>query len=244
MMKRVTMGVGVGVAVLLAMTSVSLATIEVKNFCFETPPISPNSFGAPPTNWTIGGNAGLFYPTQAQWNYEAPFGNQLVYINGGGSATQVTDDLLTAGTKYTLVVAVVHRPGFFSTYKVELKAGDTVIAVDNDTLDPPVGGYLDSTITYTAAADDPLAGQPLTIRLSGGTQANFDNVRLFIDDEVPGVCTLDMNCDGVINSPDLNILLADFGCTANCNADLSGDGAVTSVDLNMLLADFGQNCFE
>lgn len=233
----------VGVAALLAMASASMATIEVKNFCFEEPAMGPNGFGNLPVHWSLSGDGGLFHPKMVPWGYEAPFGNQVVYLNGG-SVTQVTGEPLTAGTKYTLVVAVVHRPGFFSSYKIELKAGDTVIAVDDSTLTPPVGGYLDSQITYTPAADDPLLGQPLAIRLSGASQANFDNVRLFINDEVPGVCTLDMNCDGSINSADLNILLADFGCTSNCSADLSGDGAVTSVDLNVLLASFGDGCFE
>lgn len=55
-----------------------------------------------------------------------------------------------------------------------------------------------------------------------------------------GACPADLNTNGIIDSADLNILLASFGCTG-C-FDLTGDGAMTSADLNILLADFGAIC--
>lgn len=49
----------------------------------------------------------------------------------------------------------------------------------------------------------------------------------------------DLNGDGFVDSLDLNILLAGFGCTAECAGDADGDGDVDSEDLNIILGAFG-----
>lgn len=56
----------------------------------------------------------------------------------------------------------------------------------------------------------------------------------------PTACAPDLDGDGVIDSADLNALLASFGCQ-RCQ-DIDGDGAMTSTDLNLLLQDFGAVC--
>jgi hypothetical protein len=38
------------------------------------------------------------------------------------------------------------------------------------------------------------------------------------------------------------MLLGEFGCTDGCTADVTGDGIVNSQDLNAVLAMFGQGC--
>ncbi len=57
-------------------------------------------------------------------------------------------------------------------------------------------------------------------------------------------CPADINGDGVVNFPDLNILLIYFGqpVTLGVRGDINGDGVVDFLDLNILLASFGQVC--
>ncbi len=42
--------------------------------------------------------------------------------------------------------------------------------------------------------------------------------------------------------PDLLLLLADFGCTANCSADLDGDGITATSDMLAFLSAFSDSC--
>jgi hypothetical protein len=59
----------------------------------------------------------------------------------------------------------------------------------------------------------------------------------------PVDCIPNLNGDDAVDSADLNILLADFGCESDCGvADTNGDGVVDSTDLNTLLASFGTSC--
>lgn len=58
-------------------------------------------------------------------------------------------------------------------------------------------------------------------------------------------CPADLDGDGSVGQGDLNLLLAEFGCTggaAPCAADLDCDGATSQSDLNVLLANFGVVC--
>jgi hypothetical protein len=60
------------------------------------------------------------------------------------------------------------------------------------------------------------------------------------DEEIP--CPGDFNNDGLRNSSDLLLLLAEFGCNSGCQTDLSGDGSVGTADLIDFLPIFGTNC--
>jgi hypothetical protein len=111
---------------------------------------------------------------------------------------------LRDGETYTLRVDVVRRPGFGGNpYFIELYAGPTLLARDNNTLLPAVGGFVTSVLRYSSPVGDPLAGQPLRIRVGGASQSNFDNVRLATRD-----CYA--NCDGSTVTPVLNV--SDFIC--------------------------------
>lgn len=94
-------------------------------------------------------------------------------------------------TQYTLTVDVGNfapedspTPTFdfagFPGYRVELLAGGSVIASDNNTLAPAEGEFLTSTVTFTTGAN-PGSGS-LGIRLLNlngpGIEVNFDDVRL------------------------------------------------------------------
>jgi hypothetical protein len=176
-------------------------------------------------------------PTQSSWGYSSPHGNQLLYLNSA-TVQQDAPQLAQAGQTYTLRVQVVHRPGFFNqNYLIQLLAGATVLGADAGTLTPPAGGSLTSTITATVAPGSPGIGQALRIRLGGGTQTNFDNVRLDIG--IPVTCY--PNCDDSTAAPVLNV--ADFTCFlqrfAAGQAYANCDGSTTSPVLNV--ADF--TCF-
>ena len=49
----------------------------------------------------------------------------------------------------------------------------------------------------------------------------------------------DINGDGVVNTADLLLLLADWGCIGDCAGDVDGDGDTDTNDLLLLLADWG-----
>lgn len=72
----------------------------------------------------------------------------------------------------------------FPGYRVELLAGNTVLAQDNNTLVPAEGTFLESEISFSTSTTDPSLGQPLGIRLinlnkaNSGIEVNFDDVRL------------------------------------------------------------------
>ncbi len=107
---------------------------------------------------------------------------------------QVLADTLQLSTEYTLTVEVGNfrpSPGGdpwnftgFPGYRVDLFAGSTLLASDNNTLAPAEGVFLTSTVTFTTGLAHPNAGQPLAIRLvnlngpGAGVEVNFDSVSL------------------------------------------------------------------
>ena len=154
--------------------------ILVQNHDFEDPVLAADAFttGTLP-GWTGGGgNWGTFHPTIATWGYEAPSGNQLLYANAT-TVEQVLAETAVEGKRYLLLVDVVNRPDYGSLdYQIELWAGTTLLASDEASLAPPVGGSLESRLVARVGAGSPAVGQPLIIRFGGGNQVNFDNVRL------------------------------------------------------------------
>jgi hypothetical protein len=162
--------------------SASAADVPIVNASFEQPAFNPNGFNADGVpGWTAVGSIsswGAFRPTVATWGYAASHLNQLLYINGG-TVEQTLPVALEVGITYNLLVDIIRRPGFGTdTYTVQLLAGTTVIASDASTLQPAPGQFATTSLTYTPLAGDPLIGQPLTIRLGGALQVNFDNLRL------------------------------------------------------------------
>ena len=95
---------------------------------------------------------------------------------------------LQADTTYSLTVEVgdsLTFPGF-PGYKVQLLAGGTVLAEDDDSLTITEGTFATATVPYTyTVADVALVGEPLEIRLlSKGllsdTEVEFDDVNLTV----------------------------------------------------------------
>ena len=133
------------------------------------------------TGWTITGgtDAGPFNPAANMYaGGLVPEGQNGAYSNGP-TLSQVLPATLKPSTDYTLQVDVGQRlDAGIAGYGVELLAGGTILAQASSPI-PATGAFVTATVTYHAAADDFLLGQPLEIRLlSGGLQANFDNVAL------------------------------------------------------------------
>lgn len=134
--------------------------------------------------WLTDGDGGTFYAYK-EGEYYSPPSERVAYSNGG-SISQPLSDLLAADHVYTLTVDAGNRyqnyiaGRTFPEYSIELLAGGVVLSPDTLTLPNPDYGYFETaTLTYFAASDDPLLGQPLKIRLiSNGIQASWDNVRL------------------------------------------------------------------
>ena len=55
-------------------------------------------------------------------------------------------------------------------------------------------------------------------------------------------CPGDLDNNGSLGVSDLNIILAQFGCTQNCSVDFNGDGSTTIADLLFWLSLFGTVC--
>lgn len=173
----------------------SAAVIPVVNHSFEDVTLSAGQFTTTaPTGWTrtldSTGTVGTFYPTVATWGYVTSDGLNLAYMNGG-AIEQAVGAILVADEAITLTVDVIYRPNFGSrNYRIDLLAGDTIIASDIGTIMPAPGESMESVLTYTPAANDPLLGQQITIRLGGASQVNFDNVRLDAPVPTPGSLAL------------------------------------------------------
>lgn len=79
-----------------------------------------------------------------------------------------------------------------------------------------------------------------------GTAENIDNNCngvLDPDEMATADCVGDFNGDLFIATPDLLVLLSDFGCSGICVADLDNDMQTGSSDLLIFLAVFGTNCY-
>lgn len=167
------------VSALGAASSARAEIIPVVNFGFEEPVLSDGSWTASNvTGWSVLAS-GAFNPTVSNFPGGAPEGQNTGFVNAGYLHQDLAAHVLQLGT-YTLRVDVGNRlDSNFPGYRVQLLAGSTVLAEDNNSLSPSEGAFLTSEVEFTATASDPMLGATLAVRLvSAGVQTNFDNVRL------------------------------------------------------------------
>lgn len=167
---------------------------------FETPALgSDDTFtnNGTITNWSKSGGPGAYgverlATTHFSGTYpRATNGVQVGYSNGGNQQfTQIlTGSLMAVNTTYTLSIDIGDRNDTnFTGYELQLFAGSTQLAIDNDTITVPDGGWATATISYTSTPTDPLAGQTLKIEFQSlsavqqgeetGAQTIYDNVKL------------------------------------------------------------------
>lgn len=113
--------------------------------------------------------------------------------SGEVALTQTLSSVLEVDTTYALSVDVGNPadPGIdlftgFPGYRIELLAGGTVLAADDNGLAIAEGTFETASVSYTAKAGDPNLSEPLEIRLfgtlsDGGNEVNFDRVVLEAD---------------------------------------------------------------
>lgn len=189
----------------------------------------------------------------------APEGDNvaLTFFDGhqGGAEFGIQQTLaatLQLRTRYTLTVEVgniasgvsVVQPfagfGFFDLrgfpgYRIDLLAGATVIASDNDTLNPDEGEFLTSTFDVVIGNDHDEDDESLTIRLVNLNQqdindpvidleVDFDDIRL---DATP-LSSADFDGDGDVDGNDLATWQTAYGVSAA--GDATGDGESNGAD--------------
>ena len=172
------------------------------------------------TGWNLpGGWGGTFRPTAIPFPGGVPDGLNTAWLNGH-TISQLLSETLSQGYNYTLQVYVGNRADLnFSSYGVQLLAGGNLLAQDDNSLSPPDGQFMLSTVTYTAFSDDSYLGLPLEIRLTGGgIQVNFDMVSL---DASPTISPnkyfihADFDKDGDIDASDLAKFSSVYGTFIN-----------------------------
>lgn len=185
------------------------AALAVSNSSFESPNTANGTFSGSqtlgPAGWTVYNSGpqspnrffGVWDPTGTTSYVAIPDGQQVgvVFLDDAlgfeAGLLQVLGDTLQLSTQYTLTVGVGNfAPSLgdqwnftgFPGYRVELRAGSTVLAADNNTLAPGEGVFLTSTVNFTTGVSHANAGQALGIRLvnlnGSGVEVNFDKVSL------------------------------------------------------------------
>jgi hypothetical protein len=186
----------------LAGISEAPVTIPVTNAGFEDPVLAEDDWtwlDVPGWTWVGGEGPGIWHVTSADFDpVVAPEGQNVLYtenaVGDAGGVAQVLTETFAANTDYTLTAEVGNSYYYyFAGYSVQLLAGGTVIAEDNDTLWPDYTKWATSTVQYTYdSADSALVGQPLEIRLlnlgldkdnptDNIVGVEFDNVTLSYD---------------------------------------------------------------
>ena len=182
-------------AATLTAAQAGATAIAVTNPSFEQDTTYQNSIGTADlwtsgsiSGWSVTGDTGYWHPSTYEYpgggdtNTPAtnvPDGVNVAYSNGGTIA-QTLATTLADSTTYTLGVWIGHRAdGYWNDYTIELLAGGTVIASAFDPIDPGPGQFGHTTLTYSAGASDPHAGQALGIEfVTNGAQVNYDAVTL------------------------------------------------------------------
>lgn len=181
---------GLGVMVLTGMVGVAMATpIAITNPSFENPALDDGGFTTTAPGWTLSGGAGGTLDPDSFYQDNAYDGENVLWLNGGITASQTLADSVMAGT-YTLDVWVSHRNRDIgelgpNPYDIQLLVNGTPVTATSKTL--PVTVYTHSqlaTATFEFADGDPLIGGTLGIRLTNDAtlpaprQQHYDAVSL------------------------------------------------------------------
>lgn len=243
--------------------------IAVTNPSFETPILGDGQLAEGPGvigGWTFDQSpltyTGIFNPPEGSYpgaeGAGTPSGADAanaayLFKNGPDQSVELRQTLaetLSPGTDYRVRVAIgrflPNQPYAFSTYggyAIELRAGDTVIAGDSDSVSPPVGQFTDAIVAVTSGVLDPqLVGQPLSLRLTISAldwprSSHFDYVR--IDRRpTPHPPPGDVDGDFDVDSADAQRFLDCIAGPASPVApvclpgDLDADGDVDAADLS------------
>ena len=174
-MKKRTVFTIVAAAIFVLSATAAAPAITIVNPGFEDPVLDEDGWtwlNVP--GWTqVGGEgAGIWNVTLSDFDpVVAPEGQNVLYtenaVGDAGGVAQVLTETFAANTDYTLTIDVGNSWAYYwSGYSVQLLAGGTLIAEDNDTVWTDYMLWATSTVQYTYdPADSALVGQPLEIRL-------------------------------------------------------------------------------
>ena len=179
-MKRLILIAGLLIAVLSVPIFSEATPVIINNSGFESDFLVDGSWQDAITGWPNLGDAGVWNPTNSFFTNGIPEGNNVAWLNwSSASISQQLSYTLIPNTPLTLSVDVGWRldmdmPG----YEVQLWAGNNLLASESST-SLVKGGFVTSELSHIVKDSDLLLG-PLAIVLlkTGGTQVNFDNVRL------------------------------------------------------------------
>ncbi|BBO84834.1 hypothetical protein DSCO28_54000 [Desulfosarcina ovata subsp. sediminis] len=159
------------------------------------------------SGWTISGTGGTWHPGTTGEYYPdgLPDGVNVAYASSGSTISQTIADVqFTEGYTYTLQAHVGNRSDVGDIqYAVRIYAGGYLLAEDDNTLDPDIGGFVQSTVTYNAQVGDTNLGFPIVIELAntGSNQVNFDLVSLDVS-HTSTTLTLNPIGDQTVNALD------------------------------------------
>lgn len=213
-------------------SSVGAESLSISNHSFESPGATNDSFftSSAPPGWSAVGTIdfgwraiGVVNPnTTPLYLDPVPHGSNIgvaflgpTFSNLPSGLHQALTNTLQSRTIYTLTVDIgnmnsattpPHNQFNFSGfpgYRVELRAGSSVVASDHNTLLPGEGRFLASTVTLATASTHSNLGQALGIRLlnldaAGGIEVNFDNVRLDASPRPDPVISLAVETSGAM----------------------------------------------
>ncbi|PAW63805.1 MAG: hypothetical protein B9S38_17005 [Verrucomicrobiia bacterium Tous-C4TDCM] len=182
-------------SLLLGSSAWAAQPVTLANPGFENPVVAVDgSFTALATGWSKVNSAneiGVLNPDTGDFTAQAPEGTNVGYVYGGvvdAGMSQVLTATFQADASYTLTVKVGNSLTYaYDGYRVQLLAGGTLLAEDNNTLTPAPDAFVTATVNYAynAGLHAGLVGQALEIRLlgkgqSGDTQGEteFDDVQL------------------------------------------------------------------
>jgi len=207
-------------AALLALSvSAGAYDVAITNAGFEDPVLTDGNYNYEVPGWDFygpGASAGCWNPDADGaifYGYGgiAPEGENVAWISAGyvdntpdnpddddftsveAGITQVLTETLAAGMTYTLTVEVgnSYYYDWGEGYKIQLLAGGSLLAQDDNTQTPASDTFATSTVTYVYdSAQSGLLGEPLEIRLlakPGNDELDVDDVRL---DAVPEPATM------------------------------------------------------
>ena len=255
--------IGISLLVTWLVPAAQAQPLEIQNPGFEAVELADDEFlagqlgGAPGWEGTNNNAWGAWNPPVDAYPDEAPEGSNIgfLYQNpdlGSVAMSHDLSDTLQPEATYTLSLFVGNPQAYFSelynfffdlegfpSYRVELLAGGVVLAADDNTLLPEEGTFERTSITYSVPSDDPLVGEPLSIRLINfndlpGYQVDFDDVQLNFEGDP---CPWDLDGNGDVGVSDFLQLLAVWGQTG-VPADFDGGGVGVS-DFLILLANWG-----
>ncbi len=180
---------------MLGMTAGSAAwgavPVAVINAGFEDPVYVDGDWDSfiPGWEWFNGGDIGVWNVEATDYPLEAPEGSNVAWVWNEGAGTGASQVLsgatgrLELDAVYSMTFYVGYAIGYTNPgYQVQLLAGGTVLAQDDNSVTLTQGVFSTSTVNYTYdGAHSALVGQPLEIRLLSkglGEENEFDAIAM------------------------------------------------------------------